>query len=432
MHAAIRLLALVLLAATFAVTSPKSIGSSSYGMAAERPSGSPIIQNLEPRTATPWSYVVITGGGLMNSDGTCSVQISGVDSYVADCSVSEIRAVVPWTATSGNAVVSADGAASDPVQMTVTPLHLDSSDIVAGAINFKLAAGSEIASVLVRQGDPPLAIPAGPPGDLYMADWYALQVSPGSEVSKATSYESDPDVLYAGPIPAPKPADVPNDSHYPTQWALPKIDAPTAWNYSKGDGAKIAVIDSGFETSHPDLSGHMTSGWNCNGGSDVSALSNHGTRVAGVSAAVTNNGQGIAGVAWNSLIQPLRFDSAAGGSCPLTPVIEGSLIDKAVAEGAHVINMSYSYDFPQPNLCEKLREAWDAGLVLVAAAGNGNSSTPRDPAACTRVLGVGATNPDDSKAGYSNFGSWVDVTALAALGRRRQSLAQATPAPSYI
>jgi thermitase len=217
-----------------------------------------------------------------------------------------------------------------------------------------------------------------------------------------------PTVLYAGPVPLPKPTATPNDTHYPSQWALSKISAGGAWDYSKGNGIIIAVIDTGFATTHSDLQNHMLTGWNCGGTTNVGPFnnSNHGTMVAGIAAAVTNNATGIAGVGWNSSIMPLRYFRDDGQACDV-----GILVDRARTSGAHVINMSLTYGGPNPGICPVIENAHDAGLVVVAAAGNNNSSAPEDPAACFRVIGVGATTNTDSKASYSNFGSWLDVSA---------------------
>src|SRR2546428_12510602 len=92
-------------------------------------SAPPVIESVEPTVATPWSYVMISGQNLAKADGTCSVRISELSSYAADCSPTTIRAVVPWAAATGAVVVSADGAASNPVQLAVIPLQLDSTKI---------------------------------------------------------------------------------------------------------------------------------------------------------------------------------------------------------------------------------------------------------------------------------------------------------------
>lgn len=203
---------------------------------------------------------------------------------------------------------------------------------------------------------------------------------------------------------------MPDDPRYAEQWALSKIDAPSAWTISKGSGAKIAVIDTGFSTTHQDLSGHMTTGWNCVGTNSVSPvgenLPDHGTWVAGVAAAVTDNGVGIAGVGWQSTILPLRYRDDSGEFCG-----DLTLVDRAISEGAAVINMSYSYENPNPVLCDKLKEAWNTGLIGVASVGNDNSSAPLDPAACSHVMAVAASTQSDSRRFDSNFGDWVTLAA---------------------
>ena len=112
-------------------------------------------------------------------------------------------------------------------------------------------------------------------------------------------------------------AGAPNDPSFSSQWHLAAIHATEAWNISTGaPGAPIALIDSGIDSTHPDLSGRITTGWNfLSGSTDTADVLGHGTAVAGTAAAATNNGIGVAGVSWNNPIMPLVVlnanDSAA-------------------------------------------------------------------------------------------------------------------------
>jgi thermitase len=99
---------------------------------------------------------------------------------------------------------------------------------------------------------------------------------------------------------------VPNDPSYATQWHLPKIQLPTAWNWTTGDTTPIAVIDSGVDGAHPDLASRLVPGWNFLGGNtDTSDVLGHGTAVAGTVGASANNLAGVAGVTWRNPIMPL-------------------------------------------------------------------------------------------------------------------------------
>jgi subtilisin family serine protease len=357
----------------------------------------------------------------MDRTGGCQVTLSGAAAYVSTCAADHIIAIVPWGATSGDVVVSADGVKSRgfPVEVTARSRSSDayaSESLVPGIIEVKLAAGADEETIALRnQGSPEDFVE-----DASLDHWYRVSVPVGQEVPKAAAYGGDPDVLYSSPLSLPESGDAPNDELYSQQWGLSQISAEAAWTRSKGDGITIAVIDTGFATGHPDLGPHMLPGWNCNQTSDVLPLSSHGTQVAGVAAAYTNNGpgsgSGIAGVGWNSRILPLRLNTMDGlGTCNTSE--ESFLIMKAIAGGAKVVNMSYSYPtWPRESVCETMRRAANVGLVLVSSAGNSNSSAPVAPATCSEVIAVGATGPDNSKASYSNFGSWLDISAPGGAG----------------
>ena len=98
---------------------------------------------------------------------------------------------------------------------------------------------------------------------------------------------------------------IPNDTLFQNQWHLTKIGADQAWDVTKGDSAPIAILDSGIDSTHPDLSAKLQNGWNFyDNNDDLSDICGHGTKVAGAAAAITNNGLGVAGVAWNNPIIP--------------------------------------------------------------------------------------------------------------------------------
>ncbi len=377
----------------------------------------PTISSVEPAAGPPWSYVEITGSNLTSKAGECGVYFSGVRAYVPVCSPSHIRAIVPWHAKSGDVTVTADFA-EQAASFDILPLVIDPKTIEPGVIKIKTFPGTNLEAIAASKGETPEAIQAiGDAGASYKADWFRLKVAPGSELEKSIEYSSDEEILYAAPSPLPKQAVVPNDTLYSQQWALPKINAPGAWDQSKGDGIKIAVIDTGFATSHTDLAGHMLPGWNCGGTQNVAPFNSsaHGTLVAGVAAAVTNTSpqQGVAGVGWNSQILPLRYYDDAGALCPN---YEQVLVAKAIEGGAKVVNMSYSYNGPNPDVCDDINRGNNAGMLMVAAAGNSNSGASEDPAGCPKVVAVAATNPDDSRAAYSNYGSWIDVSAPGGTG----------------
>lgn len=324
---------------------------------------------------------------------------------------------MPWSPAADTLSVTSAGTASDSQLVSVSSDPPAADQFIPGRLHVKLVDGASIEQVFDANEVQTLgAHELAAPGDYYTRGWYRVDVDEGAEIAVASSIIADPDVLYAGPVPRPIPQEEPNDPLYSSQWALAKIGMPSAWNVSKGSGTKIAIIDTGFDSSHPDLSGRLLPGWNCDGGTSVSPLSNHGTRVAGVAAAKTDTtpAYGIAGVAWDAQIIPLRYDVLVEGSCQEDGAV--FLIEKAIQLGADVINMSYGGLIAGPGVCAKLRDASAAGIVAVAAAGNDNWNFPEFPAACNGVIAVGATEPNDNKTDYSNYGSWVDISAPGGTG----------------
>jgi serine protease len=253
----------------------------------------------------------------------------------------------------------------------------------------------------------------------------------------------DINVEYAEPNRILRPDFVPNDTRYNEQWHLFEttggIRAPTAWDLSTGSGVKVAVLDTGY-LSHGDLSANILAGYdfissltraNDGNGRDSNALDPgdgcgskastwHGTHVAGTIAARTNNSSGVAGVAYNSKIVPVRVLGcgggdyadiadgivwAAGGSVPGVPTNKNP---------ARVLNLSLG---GQSATCSTtLQNAIDSALarkaVIVVSAGNNNGlASNSQPANCVGVITVAASNRTGGKASYSNYGSAVEVSA---------------------
>jgi len=199
-------------------------------------------------------------------------------------------------------------------------------------------------------------------------------------------------------------------------WGLHKIDAEYAWALFKGDGVTVAVIDTGVDIYHTDLNSNIVSGYNfIDDNQTVTDVTGHGTHIAGIIAA-ENNTEGIAGVAPHAKIMPLRvFDSDGYGS--LQDVADA--ITWAVVHGADIINLSLDATGVMPlYLKQAIDYAFDAGCVLVAAAGNyapyGADVESYVPARDSRILAVAGTTPSDLPFVYSNYGSEVDVAAPAA------------------
>ncbi len=198
-----------------------------------------------------------------------------------------------------------------------------------------------------------------------------------------------------------------NDPELGSQWFHEKINDVSAWNISTGKGAVVAVLDTGTQASNDDLkritditcTGDMSSGTDTNG---------HGTHVAGIIAAERNNGSYGCGIAPDADIYSIRITE--DGSITLSDAVEG--IRKAISKKVDVINMSFGAtgDY-KDDFQDYIDEAWKAGIVVVAAAGNKGVSNRTYPAACDHVIAVAATTKDGKLADYSNYGSWVDISA---------------------
>lgn len=213
----------------------------------------------------------------------------------------------------------------------------------------------------------------------------------------------EPDYLAQG-------ATTPNDPDFSSQWHLAAISGPNAWSLTTGvSGAPIAIIDSGIDSTHPDFSGKIMAGWNfVTGTSNTADDLGHGTAVSGSVAAATNNGTGVAGVTWGNPIMPLVvLDSSDWASYANI----ASAITYAADHGARVINISISGTSASSTLQSAVDYAWNKGAVIFAAAGNNSSSSPMYPAACTNVVAVSASDKNGVFASFSNYGSWIDLSA---------------------
>ncbi|MEN6604170.1 MAG: S8 family peptidase, partial [Bryobacteraceae bacterium] len=205
-------------------------------------------------------------------------------------------------------------------------------------------------------------------------------------------------------------AAVPNDPSYASQWYLAKINSTMAWDMTKGSsGTVVAVVDSGVDATHPDLAGKVVAGWNFLGAnSDTSDVYGHGTAVAGTVAAMTDNLAGISGIAWNNAIMPLvvlNSNNYASYSNIAAAIVW------AADHGARAINVSIGGTSASSTLQSAVDYAWNKGAVVFASAMNSSTSTPAYPAACNKVVAVGSTSETDELASFSNYGTWVDLTA---------------------
>lgn len=203
---------------------------------------------------------------------------------------------------------------------------------------------------------------------------------------------------------------MPDDPYWLYQWGLQKIQADSAWDTTVGNHSLlVATVDTGIDYTHPDLAVNFAPlGYNwVSSNTNTLDDNGHGTHVAGIIAAATNNGIGIAGIANVSLMAEKSFDAA--GSANDTDAANG--IIHAVDQGARIISNSWGGDQDSSIIHDAVKYAYDHGALVLAAAGNGASGKPMYPAAYPEVIGVTATDVTDSLADFSSFGDWVEVAA---------------------
>ena len=259
----------------------------------------------------------------------------------------------------------------------------------------------------------------------------------------ARALQKDPGIIYAEPLYMYPLQDVPNDPLYSSMHQFQAVQAEEAWSVVKGQDGNvvIAIVDGGTQWDHPDLAANLwvnpgeipdngidddgngfvddVHGWNfANNSNDPKGLDetpesyNHGTHVAGIAAAVTNNGIGVASISWNAKLMPIN------AAYPVQDRFIGfgyQGIVYAVSNGASIVNCSWGGGGPFSRFEQDVIDfAHENGALVVAAAGNdglNNDTAPQWPANYRHVLAVGATNNQDDIASFSNFGISVDVFA---------------------
>ncbi|MHC4848153.1 MAG: S8 family serine peptidase, partial [Planctomycetota bacterium] len=228
---------------------------------------------------------------------------------------------------------------------------------------------------------------------------------------------------HAAPNYERKLASVPNDPYVDQQWSIDQIRLRGLWGEGgRTSDAIIAVVDTGIAPNHPEFAGRLVPGWDFIDGdddpTDTTPAQSHGTMVAGIAGAATDNGIGIAGVAWGGRLMPLRVFSGSGTAnvfgiaqaIRYAARLENSS-GRLPAERAQVVNLSFAGMVRTPSEEEACAAARAAGTLPVAATGNGGTQRTHYPAGYATVLGVGATTRDGSTAAYSNHGSWMSLVA---------------------
>lgn len=237
---------------------------------------------------------------------------------------------------------------------------------------------------------------------------HRVAVSGGSLEDTERALARDPRVKFVERNRQLSPSFTVNDPSFGSEWHLPKISAPTAWDISPGAaGITVAVVDSGVDGTHPDLASRMVPGYNFySNNTDTSDVHGHGTWVSGTVAAAGNNGIGVSGVAWQARIMPVRVSDSSGVAY-ISAIANG--IMWAADHGARVVNASFSGMASSPTITNAAQYARTRGTVLVASAGN--CGCVDATAENVYVLSVGATDQSDNLASFSSRGNYVDVSA---------------------
>jgi serine protease len=277
------------------------------------------------------------------------------------------------------------------------------------------------------------------------------RLEPAAAEALARALSASPEVSYAEPDWLMQPMLMPNDSRYGDQWhyfeATAGLNLPAAWDKATGSGVRVAVIDTGVRP-HADLAANLLPGYDfigdtavsndgdgrdsdasdpgdavsageCGTGQPAQSSSWHGTHVAGTIAAVTNNGSGVAGVAFGAKVLPVRVLGKCGGyTSDIADAIVwsagGSVAGvPANANPARVLNLSLGGGGSCGTTTQNaINSARANGAVVVVAAGNSNANASAyTPASCSGVIAVAAVNRSGGRSYYSNYGSVVDVAA---------------------
>ncbi|MFC7786856.1 Ig-like domain-containing protein [Rossellomorea sp. GCM10028870] len=237
-----------------------------------------------------------------------------------------------------------------------------------------------------------------------------VDVPDGQDVeSFIKDLENDSDVEYAEPDHLIKLNHVPNDSYYSLQWHHQNIESERTWDQTKGSSdVVVAVIDNGVDVDHPEFAGRIVAPYDTVYNTTTMTKGDHGTHVAGIIGSSMDNWMGLAGVAPETSIMPIDafFNEESAYS---SDVIEG--IYYAVNNGADIINMSLGNYYYSSVYNDAIQYAYDNGVVVIAAAGNDNTSDSHYPSSYSNVISVASTTEYDTKSGFSNYGYDIDIAA---------------------
>ena len=294
------------------------------------------------------------------------------------------------------------------VTLTAIPAgHASDADVVPGQLLVRYQPGTSGAQIAAAESE----AGATPAATIDALGVRVLRVPEDRAERALEALSRNPHVEFAErDAIAHATAITPNDTYWSKQWGTVKMATPTAWDTTTGSSSVVvAVVDTGVETSHPDLQGAFLAGYDfVNRDSNPADDQGHGTMVSGVIAARGNNATGVAGQCWKCSILPVKVLDA-GGSGSYSNVASG--ITYAADRGARVINLSLGGASASSTLASAVSYAANKGALLVAAAGNAGTSAMNYPAAYEPTIAVAASDSRDARYSWSSYGSWVEVAA---------------------
>ena len=237
---------------------------------------------------------------------------------------------------------------------------------------------------------------------------YIVDVPEFSEEAVVMALQRNPHIKLAELDYISAPTLIPNDPYYSLyQWHLPKIGASSAWDITQGEGITIAILDSGIDSTHPDLVNNLVPGWNFfDNNSDTRDFIGHGTFVAGTAAATTTNSIGVASISGKAKIMPLRITDINGYAYQNFTV---SALIYAADNGARIANISYKDQTSKEVVRSAAQYMKDKnGLVLVSAD---NTGMLENYSVTTSMIAVSATDEFDQLTSFSSYGSYVSLSA---------------------
>ncbi|MFP2928315.1 S8 family serine peptidase [Pyxidicoccus sp. 3LG] len=301
-------------------------------------------------------------------------------------------------------------------------LDLQAADVVPGAIVVDFKDGTTQAEFNALEADWGVDLELN---SVESAD-EALTVAVGVDDVEGVlaRIRQHPGVEAAEPLMEVRASFAPNDPRYSEQWNLKMIDMPKAWDRNHGKGVVVAVLDTGIAYEDhdefkqvPDLKGvKFVKGFDfVNDDEHANDDHGHGTHVAGTIAQATNNGEGVAGVAFEATLMPVKVLNHFGGG---TTSDIADAIRFAADNGANVINMSLGGGGYSQVMASAVEYARKKGVTVVAAAGNGGRAHVEYPAAYPGAVAVSAVGPEGTLAPYSSYGKELDIAGPGGDKRR--------------